>query len=101
MPNSLPFPCENVVDDHKDGNGDCALKKLVSKELLERAEAAPHLMDYLHMIPMAVVGVPDYYPEISRKLGEIEHPNLIYPVGETSSSTSTPTWKTRETTTSP
>ena len=82
MPNSMPFPCENVVDDHKDGGGNCALKKLVSKELLERAEAAPHLMDYLHMVPMAVVGVPDFYPEISRKLGEIEHPNLIYPVSE-------------------
>ncbi len=82
MPNSLPFPCENVVDDHTNGHGDCALKKLISKELLERAEASPHLMDYLHMVPMALVGVPDYYPEISRKLGELEHPNLIYPVGD-------------------
>ncbi len=82
MPNLLPFPCENVVDDHKNGAGDCALKKLVSKELLERAEASPHLMDYLHMVPMALVGVPDFYPEISRKLGELEHPNLIYPVGD-------------------
>ena len=82
MPNLLPFPCENVVDDHKNGHGDCALKKLVSKELLERAETSPHLMDYLHMVPMALVGVPDYYPEISRKLGDLEHPNLIYPVGD-------------------
>jgi flagellar protein FlaI len=81
MPTTLPFPCENIVDDHKHGNGACALKKLVSKELLECAEAAPHLMDYLHMIPMAVVGVPDYYPQITRKLGDVQHPNLIYPVG--------------------
>ena len=80
MPNSLPFPCENVVDDHKDGRNGCALKKLLSKELMERAEASPHLMDYLHMVPVAAVGVPDFYPEVSRKLGEIEHPNLIYPV---------------------
>ena len=34
------------------------------------------------MIPMGEVGVPDYYPEISRKLGDIEHPNLIYPVSD-------------------
>ena len=34
------------------------------------------------MVPMAAVGVPDFYPEISRKLGEIEHPNLIYPVSD-------------------
>jgi archaeal flagellar protein FlaI len=82
MPNSMPFPYENVVDDHKDDRGDCALKKLISKELLARAEAAPHLMDYLHMVPIANVGAPDFYPEISRKLGEIEHPNLIYPVSD-------------------
>ena len=34
------------------------------------------------MVPMAIVGVPDFYPEISRKLGELEHPNLIYPVSD-------------------
>jgi flagellar protein FlaI len=82
MPNALPFPCENTIDDHRGGHDACALKKLLSKELQEKAEASPHLMDYLHMIPMAEVGVPDFYPEISRKLGDIEHPNLIYPVSD-------------------
>ncbi len=80
MPNRLPFPAENVVDDHKNGHGTCALEKLLPKELLERAKVSPHLLDYLHMVPMATVGVPDYYPTISRKLGELEHPNVIYPV---------------------
>jgi flagellar protein FlaI len=80
MPNALPFPCENTIDDHTNGREACALTKLISKELQQRAEAAPHLMDYLHMIPIAQVGVPDFYPEINRKLGDIEHPNLIYPV---------------------
>jgi flagellar protein FlaI len=82
MPNILPFPLENVVDDHKNGDGSCALKKLVSKELFERAQAAPHLMDYLHMVPMATVGAPEYYPQPTRKLGELEHPNLIYLVSD-------------------
>ena len=39
-------------------------------------------MDYLHMVPMTEVGVPDFYPEVTRKLGDIEHPNLIYPVSD-------------------
>ena len=43
---------------------------------------APHLMSYLHKVPFAEFGVPDYYPEATRKMGDIEDPNLIYPVGE-------------------
>jgi flagellar protein FlaI len=81
-PNALPFPCENTIDDHHDGKGSCTVKSLLPKPLQEQAEATPHLMDYLHMVPIADVGVPDYYPEISRKLGEIDHPNLIYPVSD-------------------
>lgn len=77
----LPFPCENTIDDH-DGKQPCTLIKMLSKSLREQAEAAPHLMDYLHMVPIPKVGVPEFYPEVSRKLGEIEHPNLIYPVSE-------------------
>jgi flagellar protein FlaI len=80
MGSGLPFPAENVVDDHS--KGECLLLKMLPKALLERAQDAPHLMDYLHMIPIAQSGVPEFYPEISRKLGEIAHPNLIYPVGE-------------------
>ncbi len=81
-PNSLPFPAENTVDDHQGGDGACTLKKMLSEPLRERAEAMPHLMDYLHVVPIAQTGLPDYYPEVSRKLGEIEHPNLIYPVSD-------------------
>jgi flagellar protein FlaI len=77
----FPFPVENTIDDH-DGKKPCALLKMLPKSLREQAEATPHLMDYLHMVPITQVGIPDYYPEISRKLGDIEHPNLIYPVSD-------------------
>ena len=80
--NVLPFVWENVIDDHKGGYDNGALKKLLSKELAAEAEKSPHLMDYLHRVPIALVGVPEYYPEVSRKLGELEHPNLIYPLGD-------------------
>ena len=76
----LPFSGENVVDDHT--KGECLLLKMLPKPLIERAQASPHLMDYLHMIPIATCGVPEFHPEITRKLGEIAHPNIIYPVDE-------------------
>jgi flagellar protein FlaI len=38
-------------------------------------------MAYLHKVPFAEFGVPEFYPEINRKMGDIKDPNLIYPVG--------------------
>ncbi len=59
----------------------CPIHNLLSPELRERADESPHLMNYLHHVPLAEHGVPDYIPEASRKLGDIKDPNLIYPVG--------------------
>jgi archaeal flagellar protein FlaI len=39
----------------------------------------PHLQVYLKKLPLAEIGIPEYYPELSRKLGDIKKPNLIYP----------------------
>jgi flagellar protein FlaI len=60
----------------------CPIHNLLSPELREHADDAPHLMSYLHRAPMAEHGVPDFYAEASRKLGDIKDPNLIYPAGE-------------------
>jgi flagellar protein FlaI len=59
----------------------CPIHNLLSPELREQADAAPHLMNYLHHAPLAEHGMPDYHAEASRKLGDIKDPNLIYPVG--------------------
>lgn len=59
----------------------CPIHNLLSPELRERADEAPHLMTYLHRAPLAEHGVPDFYAEASRKLGDIKDPNLIYPAG--------------------
>jgi len=52
---------------------------MLPPQLQKVTEASPFLLDYLHMVPIAEVGVPQYYPELSRKLGENKKPNLIYP----------------------
>lgn len=84
MPQRLPFevPEDLTVDDHASGVAvSCPLHNILPPELREHAEQAPHLMSYLHKVPMAEFGVPEFYPEITRKMGDIKEPNLIYPVG--------------------
>ncbi len=81
MPQRLPFDVPDSVDVHKGGGGaQCPIHNLLSPALREVAETAPHLMAYLHKVPLAEFGVPDYYPEASRKMSDIKDPNLIYPV---------------------
>ncbi len=80
MPQVLPFETE-PVDSHPHGSGNCVLRSLLSPDLAEEADKAPHLMEYLHKVPVADVGVPEYFPQVDRKMGDIEDPNLIYPVG--------------------
>ena len=82
MPQRLPFDVPEQIDDHKPGvaSSQCPIHNLLAPELRDAADAAPHLMAYLHKVPFSEFGVPDYYPEMSRKMGDIVDPNLIYPV---------------------
>jgi flagellar protein FlaI len=40
----------------------------------------PHLFDYVKTLPISEIGMPEYTPELTRKLGENKQPNVIYPV---------------------
>ena len=40
----------------------------------------PHLFDYVKTLPITEIGMPEYAPELTRKLGENKQPNVIYPV---------------------
>ena len=82
MPQRLPFDTPDQIDEHKDGvaGAQCPIHNLLSPELREAADAAPHLMAYLHKVPFAEVGVPTYYPEANRKMADLVDPNLIYAV---------------------
>lgn len=83
MPQRLPFDVPEQIDDHSSGvpSAQCPIHNILSPELRDAAEEAPHLMAYLHKVPFAEFGVPDYYPEANRKLGDIKDPNLIYRAG--------------------
>lgn len=83
MPQRLPFDVPEAIDDHAGGvaAAQCPIHNILPPTLRDEAETAPHLMSYLHKVPMAEFGPPEYYPEINRKLGDMKDPNLIYKVG--------------------
>ena len=60
----------------------CAVCSGISPELKEQAQEHHHLFRYLHLVPVAEFGVPEYHEKLSRKLGDNERPNIIYPLGD-------------------
>lgn len=75
----LPFPTEGKVDVQGTELLGGELYEKLPSSLKTVVENYPHLLEYLHMVPISQVGMPEYYPELSRKLGDIKEPNLIYP----------------------
>jgi len=57
----------------------CSLNSVLPKPLQEQAAHSASLSDYLHWVPMSDIGVPTYYPKLSRDLQYLERRNLIYP----------------------
>jgi flagellar protein FlaI len=45
----------------------------------EAAENHPHLVEYLHLVSKSPQGLPEYHPQLARKLGDNKEPNIIYP----------------------
>src|SRR3972149_8331101 len=79
---NLPFSGEGTDDQHGAGVEQCSLHKLLPPPLQERTAESPHLLEYLHQVPIGEVGVPEFYPELNRKLGDLKNANLIYPVAD-------------------
>lgn len=75
----LPFSRENKIDMQGKGLYESGLYDKLPPPFKEVNKQYPHLLEYLHMVPISEVGIPEYYPEPNRKLGDIKKPNLIYP----------------------
>ena len=75
----LPFVADfgAAVCDH---GPRCSLKSVLPKALQEACETSPFLADYLHLVPIDQIGVPDYYKKLSRDMSDLENVNLIYPI---------------------
>src|SRR6266853_947584 len=73
----LPFPIVSQETPHGD-DADCSLAQLLGRKLREASEEEPHLRQYLHYLPLREIGIPTFFPKLTR--GMKEH-NVIYPVG--------------------
>ena len=59
-----------------------ALYRSLPPQLQEHSKAQEHLWEYLGKLPVNEIGVPEYYPSLSRDLRELTNRNLIYPLGK-------------------
>ncbi len=78
----LPFTRENKVDDHEGGFHNCEFFQTLPAPLQQVAEEHPYLFEYLHWLPIEEVGVPRYYPKLTKKMEDIKEPNIIYPLSD-------------------
>ena len=77
----LPFSTQSKVDIHDIDFFRREQPQGVPAKLKEVAEGNPHLLEYLYLLPVSQTGIPEYYSRLSRNMGDIKKPNLIYPVG--------------------
>ncbi len=73
----LPFEKHEVKCDH---GPECSLNLVLPAPLRGACVENDFLYDYLHCVPMGEIGIPDYYPTLSRRLSRLETRNLIYPI---------------------
>ena len=81
MSNSL-MPFDLASDHaHKGDISKCPVFRMIPKKLRNESKSKIHLQSYLHAVPVDKVGPPEYYESLNRSMGDMENPNLIYPVG--------------------
>ena len=56
------------------------VEKAMSEPLKTACRDNPHLFDYISSLSISEIGMPEYVPELSRKMGDNKQPNIIYPV---------------------
>jgi archaeal flagellar protein FlaI len=80
---TLPFTIKTEEQAHDHSSMDnCDVYKGLPDDMKKEADKNPFLLDYLHLIPEDSAGIPQLYPKLDKKLGELKAPNIIYPVGD-------------------
>jgi flagellar protein FlaI len=75
-----PFQLDDADQAHGGDPFACTLYKMLPKPMQESTREDIHLLEYLHMVPVNDVGIPEYFPVLSSKLKDKKKLNLIYPV---------------------
>ncbi|MEE8471345.1 MAG: hypothetical protein V3S51_08450, partial [Dehalococcoidia bacterium] len=75
----LPFQTQGEEGSPGTSLPEDELQQWLSEGLRELCQQHKHLKDYLRLIPIEEIGVPEYYDKLSRDMGD-KLLNLIYPV---------------------
>ncbi len=79
----LPFECkEEVGASRRDPEEHDELYRSLPEALQTACQENRHLWDYLCLLPLDEVAIPEYHPELKRSQGDRKEYNLIYPVGD-------------------
>ena len=76
---------ERSDHEHKVDGSDfakCPMFRMLPEPLQESSLKHRHMREYLHEMPIEDIGVPTYYPKLDKSAGDLENPNLIYPVSD-------------------
>jgi archaeal flagellar protein FlaI len=77
----LELPFEAEENEAHDGDPfACALYKMLPGEMQDSTRDHVYLLNYLHSVPVQDIGVPEFYTELEKGLGDKANKNLIYPV---------------------
>ena len=82
---TLPFEPEFIDEGNDCYNNveSCAIYRMLPANAKDYVKASPHLLEYLHILPVNTVGIQLFLSELKRDLKSMENPNIIYPVNET------------------
>jgi len=78
----LPFSADGGPGERGKDKRGRRFQQMLTGELKELTQQHRFLLDYLSTVPYHEVGIPEYHRKLSRKLGDLKHPNLVYPVTE-------------------
>ncbi len=77
----LPFQPRQGHEDHGD-LFNCALFRMLPNAMQEVCQRNVHVLEYLHMLPVEESGIPQFYPKLTRKEGDLPTRNLFYPISD-------------------
>lgn len=75
---TLPFKIEKNTDAENESIQSDIFNNLPD-DLKKVTEEHPHVLAYLSRMPFEEFGIPQYAPELNRKMGDNKRPNIIYP----------------------
>lgn len=77
----LPFATREI-EEEEDDLKKCGVFRMLPKEAKQHVEKQVHVLQYLHMLPLDEIGIPRFYPKLTKDLKKLKDPNIIYPVSD-------------------